>query len=127
MSQSDYLENAILNAVYNGVPFVSPDAIYVALLLSDPGDDDTGTEVAGAGYARQLVTFTMAASGQIINVTEPAWTAAGANYGTITHTAFYDSLSGGLLLDHGELESPRVINDTQTINFVPGQLVLGRT
>lgn len=129
MSASDYLENAQLNAVYNGVQFVSPSAIYAALFVSDPGDDDTGTEVAGAGYARQLVTFTMATgnTGQISNTNHPEWTAVGGDYGTLTHMAFYDALSGGNMLDHAELDEPRTINDTQTTEFQPGQLILGRT
>ncbi len=127
MSASDYLENAMLDAVYNGVSYTSPGTIYLALFLTDPTDADAGTEVSGGGYTRQVVTFTTSVGGLCNNSNQPTFTATGADFGLITHMGFYDALTGGNLLDHAALDTPRTIVDTQTLEFLPGQLIVGRT
>ena len=42
---SNYLENAIINAVLRNTAYTSPSTVYVSLYTSDPTDADTGTEV----------------------------------------------------------------------------------
>ena len=47
MSQtSNYLENALLNAVLRSTSYTSPTTVYVGLYTSNPGEGNTGTEDA---------------------------------------------------------------------------------
>lgn len=54
---SNYLENALLNAVLRNTSYTSPSTVFVALYTSDPTDAGSGTEVSGGSYARKSVTF----------------------------------------------------------------------
>ena len=49
---SNYLENALVNAVLRNTSYTSPATVYLALYTSDPTDADAGTEVSGTSYAR---------------------------------------------------------------------------
>ena len=75
---SDYLENALINAVLRNTSYTSPATVYVALFTSDPTDAGTGTELSGNGYARTAVTFGSPSNGVTTNsadVTFPTATA----------------------------------------------------
>lgn len=112
---SDYLEAKVLDHVLGTAAYTMPSQVYLALYTSDPGDDDSGDEVAaGNGYARQAVNFN-AASG-----TEPTFatndgqllfTASGADWGTISHFGLFDALTDGNLLIHGAFDEPKLIED----------------
>ena len=52
---SNYLEQKLLDHIYNEVAYSVPTTIYVALYTDDPTDADVGTEVTGGSYARVLV------------------------------------------------------------------------
>ena len=54
---SNYLENALINAVLRNTSYTSPTTVYVSLYTTDPTDADSGTEVSGGLYARTAVTF----------------------------------------------------------------------
>jgi len=62
-AMSNYLENALVNAVLRNTAYTSPTTVYVGLYTSDPTDANTGTEVAGNGYARQAATFATPSNG----------------------------------------------------------------
>lgn len=97
---SNYLENALLNAVLRGVAYTSPAKVYLALYTSDPTDADTGTEVSGGGYARQEVTCGAPADGVCSNSAEIKFPAASAPWGTVSHVGVRDAAEGGNLLYH---------------------------
>ena len=127
MAMTDYLELKLLDHVLDNVAYTSPVTIYVALFTSATADDGTGTEVSGNAYARVAVvgdfdttgtTPTRSENGSL--VTFP--TASGGNWGTVTHMAIFDAASGVNMLLHGVLTTPRVVNDTDTIEFAIGAL-----
>ena len=60
---SDYLEDKLLDHVLRGTSYTSPTTFYVGLYTSDPGDDNSGTEVSGGSYARQSLSVTTASAG----------------------------------------------------------------
>ena len=57
MSFSNNLEAKVLQHFFGGVSQTAPQNLYAVLYVSDPTEADTGTEVNGAGYARQQITF----------------------------------------------------------------------
>jgi hypothetical protein len=122
MSMSDYLENALLNAVLRNTPYTSPSQVYVALFTSDPTDAGTGTEVSGGGYTRQAVTFNAPLNGQVTNSTDILFPIATASWGTITHFGIYDAATGGNLLFHGVLQTSKTISTDDQLKIAAGAL-----
>lgn len=125
---SNYLEEKILNHVFRKTAYTAPTVHYIALYTNNPTDADTGTEVSGAGYVRQPITFTaptqVDGKAQIENVTDVEFPQAGANWGTITHAGIRDALTGGNLLYHGPLNNPKLIETNDVLKVLAGELKL---
>lgn len=121
-SISNYLENKLLDHSLGVASYTMPSTIYLALFTSDPTDAGSGTEVSGAAYARQAVTFATAASGATSNSTAESFTASGGNFGTVTHIGLFDALTTGNLLWHCPLNSSKIINNGETITFAVGDI-----
>jgi len=121
---SNYLENELLDHALGTAAFTAPSNVYLALYTTNPTDADTGTEVSGNGYARQLTTFTAAVSGSSASSSAESFTASGGAFGTITHVGIHDALSGGNLLFHAALPSARIVNDGESIDFAIGAVTV---
>ena len=106
---SNYLENALLDAVLNNTSYTSPTTTYVGLFTSDPTDAGSGTEVSGGSYARVAASFGAASEGNCTNDADITFTQATANWGTVTHFGLYDASTTGNLLFHGALTSSKAI------------------
>jgi hypothetical protein len=115
---SNYLENALINAVLRNIPYTSPTTVYLALFTSDPTDANTGTEVSGGSYQRQQITFNAPTDGMVSNSNEILFPVATANWGTITHIGIFDAATGGNLLFYGAVITSKTIstNDQLKIN-----------
>jgi hypothetical protein len=122
MSMSDYLENALLDAVLRNTPYTSPSQVYVALFTSDPTDAGTGTEVSGGGYTRQAVTFNAPSNGQVTNASDILFPVATASWGTVTHVGIYDAQTGGNLLFSGALTTSKTISTNDQLKIAAGSL-----
>jgi len=119
---SDFLEAELLNHVFRNTAYTSPTTVFIGLYTSDPMDDDSGTEVSGAGYARQTVTFGAPAAGIISNTGAVSFTATGGNFGTVTHATIHDAVSAGNMLMHTPLDQSEVVNDGGTLTFAIGDI-----
>jgi hypothetical protein len=115
-SFSDYLENAVLNHVFRNTALASPATVYLGLYTVAPTDAGGGTEVTGAGYARQATAFGAPSSGAVANSAIESFTATGGNYGTVVAAALFDAVSGGNMLAWNTITSA-VVNDGDTISF----------
>jgi len=132
---SNYLEENLLNLLFNGDAFSSPST-YVSLHTADPTDAGTGTEVSGGSYARKLVNANGGASpawnnaavdapGYVVdNANAITFATATASWGTVTHFAIWDALSGGNLLMHGALDTAKTVGTGDTFQFPAGDLNL---
>jgi len=107
MSFSNTRAAAILNQEFRG------PAVYLALYTSNPTGNDTGTEVTGGGYVRRQIIFTAptieGGKQTIKNTAEIQFPIATANWGTVTHVGIRTAATGGTLISHGPLLSPRTI------------------
>lgn len=124
MPKSIYLDNAVLGAAVLQIPFTPPSVIYVALFTVSPTPSGGGTEISGAGYGRQTVTFGTASSGQVVSNVGVVFPVATAPYGTIVAFALYDASSGGNLLYFGNLSTSRSVLTGDQVTFPSGQLIL---
>lgn len=125
-SSTDYLENALLNHVYRNIAMTSPLTVYLGIFTVTPSDAGGGTEVTGGGYARQAVTFGAPSGGAISNTAEVAFTASGANFGTIVAGAIFDAASGGNMLSWDGFPSA-LIEDGDTLRFPIGVINISIT
>lgn len=138
---SDYLENKIVDFLLRGQSFPPPTNLYFGLLTVAPTDAGGGTEVSGGSYARvnvaaslanfagtQAAGSTTASSGNTgatsnnVAITYPAPT---ANWGTCVAVGVYDASSGGNLLFHLALTTPKTVNNGDAApSFGAGAFVL---
>ena len=123
---SDHAEKLLLDFLMTTGTATSPTNWYVALYTAAPSDSGRGTEVSGAGYARQSVAFDAAATpgGTTSNSADVSFTATGGNYGTVTHLGIFDASSSGNLLWHGALTADKTVEDGDTITFTAGNIDL---
>lgn len=127
MSKSDYLENAILDHVLGGGDFTRPATVYVALYTAAPNDAGGGTEVSGGSYSRLPVTnnstnFPAAQDGSKSNGTLLTFPTATASWGSLVAFALFDAASGGNMLYHGAITTPKTIDNGDTAEFPIGSL-----
>jgi hypothetical protein len=127
LGKTTFLANKILDLMLGQTAYDMPDTLYVALFVSAPSDAGGGTEVSGGSYARIAVTndatnFPAASGGSKSNATPITFAAATANWGTVTHMAIFDALSGGNMLFVAALIAPQTINTGGQFSFVIGDL-----
>ena len=123
---SDYSEKLLLDWLMTSGTATRPTAWYVALYTAAPNDAGGGTEVSGNGYSRQSITFDAATSGAgtTSNNIAVSFTAAGGNWGTITHIGIFDAVTAGNLLWHGSLVASKIVNDGDSLLFSIGNIDL---
>lgn len=131
-SKSNYLETALLNHVYGGGDYTRPATVYIALFTAAPTDAGGGTEVTGGSYVRKAVTnnatnFPAAVSGapsSKTNGTTISFVAATASWGTVVAFGIFDAVSGGNLMNWGDLAVSKLIDVDDIAEFPAGTLVI---
>lgn len=132
MAKSDYLEQKILDYIFNDSAFAAPQT-FVSLYTSSPADDDSGTEVSGTAYAREEVHENAGSTpywnlavvdgvGYLVdNLGVITFTTAGAGgWGSVSHFGIHDALAAGNLLYHGALTAAQTVNEGSTFEFAAG-------
>jgi hypothetical protein len=119
---SNYLENALVNAVLRNTTYTSPATVYVALFTTDPTDAGSGTELSGSAYARTAVTFGAPSNGVTTNSADVTFATATASWGVVTHIGLYDALTSGNLLFHTPLDSSKTIDSGDIFKIASGSL-----
>jgi hypothetical protein len=123
-AMSNYLENAVINAVLRNTTYTSPATVYVALFTTDPTDANTGTECTGASYVRKAMTFGAPSNGVTSNSSAVEFDQATTSWGTITHMGLYDASTSGNLLFHGALTASKVIDTGDVFKFASTALAV---
>lgn len=121
-AMSDYLENALINAVLRGTTYTSPTTVYIGLFTSDPTDAKTGTEVTGGAYARQEITFGAPTNGVSYSSADVLFPVATASWGTVTHIGIFDAATSGNLLFHGTLTNTKTIAADDQLKIAAGNV-----
>ena len=106
--KSYYLDNKLLNLIFNGAAFTPPTTLCCALFTVAPTASGGGTEVSGGSYARAAVSanttnFPVTSTQTIANAAAITFPTATANWGTVVAAAFFDAASGGNMLYWGPL------------------------
>lgn len=129
---TNYLENKLIDHVFQNTAFTSPTTLYIALFTAvSDGEAGTVTEVTGGSYARVAVTANASNwadatgnNGTTSNVGAVTFPAATADWGTVTHFGIYDASSAGNLLVYAALTASRTITNGSTPSFAAGALTV---
>ena len=135
---SDFAENKLIDWFFRAQAIgitgataaagTGPANLYVALLTAAPSDTGGGTEIStsGTNYGRQTVVSglttwngthgnTTGASsgtnGTTSNANVITYGAPSSSWGSITHAAVYDAVTGGNLIAWGALTTPKTVNN----------------
>lgn len=129
IAKTNFAEQAILNHILRGSSMSNVPQVYIALFTTDPGETGTGAEVAGGGYARQLVTFTAPVAqispdtgSQCENSAAVVFPEATAAQGTVSHIGIMDSLAGGNMWYKGPITVPKAVDVGDEITFKVGAI-----
>jgi predicted 2-oxoglutarate/Fe(II)-dependent dioxygenase YbiX len=124
---TNFAENLLLDWMFTTGTAVRPTAWFVAIHLSDPGEDATGGEVIvadDADYIRKAVTFDAAASGQSLSTSAVTFTpAVAATAYTVTHISIWDASTVGNPFMKGALLVPRLIDNSNPLVISIGDLI----
>ena len=119
---SNYLENALINAVLRATTYTSPATVYVSLWTTDPTDAGSGTEVSGGSYARTSATFASPTNGVTTNSADITFPQATASWGTVGWIGIYDASTSGNLLFHTALDTSKTIDSGDIFKIATGSL-----
>lgn len=126
MGLSNYAEAALCNWLRGSANMPAAATPYMALFSSNPTDTglagvDITTLVRPAG--RLAVSFGAPSDGVIANTVAINF-GDSANDVSITHFGIYDAVSGGNLICHGPLSSPRTVLTSDAVNWSAGSFVI---
>ena len=129
---SNFLENELLDHVLRGSggAYTAPTTLYLALFTSDGGLENntsgsqTEISTSGSAYSRPTIAFNDASSGSASNSATVTFSAATANWGTVTHVAIMDASSGGNVLFHGAVTTSKTIESGDTFQVSSGNLTI---
>ncbi|MCR8635742.1 phage tail fiber protein [Paenibacillus radicis (ex Xue et al. 2023)] len=125
---SNFLATALLNQVFRNTAYTRPTTVYIALYTTNPTGADTGAEVSGGAYVRQVATFSAPAlesSKETIKINaEIVFPIATADWGTVTHIGIRDALTAGNLLYYGPITNQRTILSGDRLRIQADAIVL---
>lgn len=125
MSQkTNYLENAIVNAVLRNTTYTSPATVYLALHTADPTEVGNVAEVATGSYARTAIAFAAPSNGAVANSGTVTFPTASADWGTVTHFTIWDASSGGNCLYYGTLTASKSVPNGATASFAASSVTV---
>lgn len=125
LEMTNYTEDLVINRLLRAEAYTPPPNVFLALFSTSTDDDGSGTEAAGGSYSRQAVTLSAASGGATASTNTITYVNMPA--GSWTNAALFDASSGGNMLWHGPLPSPRITSGGQTIQIGVGDIVIGLT
>lgn len=118
---TQYFLNIVAGNVYGTDTGITlPTQYYIGLSTTAPTVTGTNvSEPSGAGYSRvELTTLGKPSGGVVTNTASVDFPESTASWGTVTYFVIYDALTGGNLLQYGQLSTPRSI-EPATIMSIP--------
>lgn len=123
MGMSTHLQEALLDRAFLQTPLSIPSSLDLALFEDSQGADDTGTELAGNGYARKSVTSNgtnwTRTNAVITNAAAITTATATANWEEAVSWGLY---SGSDLWFYGDLDTPVTVTSGNAFTFAIGVL-----
>jgi hypothetical protein len=109
MAYTDYAKNRVL-----------ADCLYVGLFSAAPSDAGGGTELAGSGYARQAIAWTLTGD-RAVNSADINFANSGADWLPAGWIGIFDAANGGHLMDWMPMTPVQLLADG-TLTILAGDL-----
>lgn len=120
-AKTNFLSNKILNHFLRNTADTAPTTVYLALYTVAPTATTGGTEVTGASYARQAMTFAAASGGACS--TSADITFSGLPAGTVVAVAICDASTSGNILWFKSY-GPTTLNLNDQLKFISGNVTV---
>lgn len=121
MSIANYLEDVLLNLVFNGTAYSGQATVYAKLHIGDPGE--AGTANAASHTTRATVSLGTASGGSISNDVAVSFTSLAANE-TVSHLSLWDASTAGNCLWTGALTAAVAVTTGSTLTIAIGALTV---
>lgn len=121
MSVSNYLEDKLLDLVFNATSYAGQSTVYVKLHTGDPGEAGTGN--AAGETTRQAATFGSSSSGSVANDADIVWTNVSTSE-TYSHISLWDNATVGNHLWYGALTAPKAVTAGDNFSIATGSLTV---
>lgn len=123
MGFSNYIETALCNWLRGNAAMPAQATPYLGLFSEDPTDAGSGAEVTTQirSGGRLAVTFSSPTDGAMANANEIDF-GNSENDVTVTHFGIFDAQSGGNLLVHKALATPKTFDTSDEAKWQAGAL-----
>tara|TARA_R100000544_G_C2219771_1_gene56749 strand:- start:515 stop:901 length:387 start_codon:yes stop_codon:yes gene_type:complete len=121
-AMSNYLEVEILDHILRNAAYTPASTVYIGLSTGSFGDDNSGTELSGSGYARQSIAFDAASGGTTDNTSAVDFPTATGSWGSVSHYGLFDASSSGNLLIHGAFSAAKTVGSGDILRIAAGEL-----
>ena len=121
---SDYAENKVLDHTLGTTAWTMPATVYLGLSVASMGDDASGTELSGSGYARQSISFASASSGSASTDATVTFPTATGSWGSVGYWSLWDASSGGNMLMHGAFTTAKTVGNGDILRVNSGDLTI---
>lgn len=129
-NMTESLVEDVLDGI-TGVSTLFSSTMALGLFTADPTETGSVTnELSGNGYARKslsgLFSAAVGSNGEVDNSSVINFSAATADWTTVTHVGFMKSATAGTddMIVHVALENPVTLLNTQQFSFAIGDLVI---
>ncbi|KLU65733.1 hypothetical protein DEAC_c23630 [Desulfosporosinus acididurans] len=131
-----YVDNALIQLLFNGTTFTALSNVYIGLSTTTPSQTKGSTtpywnftEPSGNAYARVQVGATTAnfpapTTGSTSNNVTISFPQATGSWGTVTYFGIFDASTGGNLLGYGALNTSQTIISGNVLTFSANQITL---
>jgi len=121
---SDYAELKVLDHTLGTTAWSMPATVYLGLSVASMGDDASGTELSGSGYARQSISFASASSGSASTDATVTFPTATGSWGSVGYWSLWDASSGGNMLMHGAFTTAKTVGNGDILRVNSGDLTI---
>jgi hypothetical protein len=123
MAMTNYLSNALANAVVRNTSYTSPTSVYCALYSTAPTASTSGTELSGSGYSRQVVTFNAPSAGVATSNIAVTFGNATANWSPVVAVGIVNASTSGNLLYFNTVSTQNVLSG-QSLTIGSGNITV---
>ncbi len=121
MSISNYLEGALMDAVFNSIAYDNNGGVWVKLHIGDPGE--AGTTNAAGETTRKQLTNAASSGGVFTSTNDLIWTNVSTSE-TYTHISLWDASVAGNCLWSGALTASKAVIAGDTFTIPTGSLTV---
>lgn len=121
MSIANFLEDKLLDLVFNATSYAGQSTVYVKLHTADPGE--TGASNAATEATRKALSVGPSSGGVVTSDADVNWTNVAATE-TYSHISLWDAVTAGNCLWSGPLSVSKAVTAGDNFSIPSGSLTV---